>query len=350
MGAAIEAKDLKVTPRDGKAGSLRKNEDYTVTYKNSIKSGTVTVNMTVKGVGNNLSGSWSDSFTIKQLDLNDKTLVFDTNDGKLPYSPKGAKLGTITVTKDGKACTLRAGVDYTAKYEYTDKTKKYNVGGKVTATITGKGLCKGTKTFKDLEIIQADFDKHINVSDDVTADSDAFNADPNKALSKAVTVTDASGVKLGFNKDYKITDIIKSSSDTEEKTFTIQPIGKNANNYTGTKTVRYRVAKNLAKDKNFIFNKDLEKKDPLAYDGRNPVKLTTVEIDKYINKNISTEDPKYDTRTYRLGGKNANIEIVSGTYKNNAKKGTAQVTVRGIAGVDGGFYGQKVLKFKIVEK
>ncbi len=349
MGAAIEAKDLKVTPKGGKEGSLRKNEDYNVTYKNSVKSGTVTVNMTVKGVGNNLSGSWSGSFTIKQLDLSDQTLVFDTNDGKLPYSPKGAKLGTITVTKDGKACTLRAGVDYTAKYEYTDKTKKYNVGGKVTATITGKGLCKGTKTFKDLEIIQADFDKHINVSDDVTADSDAFKADKNKALSKAVTVTDASGVKLGFNKDYKITDI-KPGSDTEEKTFTIQPIGKNANNYTGTKIVRYRVAKNLAKDKNFIFNKDLEKKDPLAYDGRNPVKLTTVEIDKYINKNISTESPNYDTRTYRLGGKNANIEIVPGTYRNNAKKGTAQVTVRGIAGVDGGFYGQKVLKFKIVEK
>lgn len=35
----------------------------------------------------------------------------------------------------------------------------------------------------------------------------------------------------------------------------------------------------------------------------------------------------------------------------NLAKGTAQVTVRGIAGVDGGFYGQKVLKFiKIVEK
>lgn len=168
-------------------------------------------------------------------------------------------------------------------------------------------------------------------------------------MSKAITVTDASGVKLGFNKDYKITDI-KLGSDTEEKTFTIQPIGKNVNNYTGTKTIPYRVAKNLAKDKNFIFNKDLEKKEPLAYDGRNPVKLTTVEIDKYINKDISTDNPDYDTRTYRLGGKNANIEIVPGTYKNNAKKGTAQVTVRGIAGVDGGFYGQKVLKFKIVEK
>ncbi len=187
------------------------------------------------------------------------------------------------------------------------------------------------------------------MSDDVTADSDAFKADKGKALSKAVTVTDVAGVKLSLNKDYKIIDI-KGVSDTEEKTFTIQPIGKNAKNYTGTKIISYRVAKNLAKDKNFIFNKDLEKKDPLAYDGRNPVKLTAAQIDKYINKNISTDNPNYDTRTYRLGGKNANIEIVPGTYKNNAKKGTAQVTVRGIAGVDGGFYGQKVLKFKIVEK
>lgn len=350
MGSPIEAKNLKVKPRDGREGSLRKNEDYTVTYKNSVKSGTVTVNVTVKGVGNNLSGSWSGSFKIDQLNLSDKTLTFDTNEGKLPYSPKGAKLGTITVTKDEKVvCTLRAGVDYTAKYMYTDKAKKYDVGGKVTVTITGKGLCKGTTTFKDLEIIKADFDKHINVSDDVTADSDAFKADKSKALSKAVTVTDAAGVKLSLNRDYKIIDI-KGVSDTEEKTFTIQPIGKNAKNYTGTKIISYRVAKNLAKDKNFIFNKDLEKKDPLAYDGRNPVKLTTAQIDKYINKNISTDNPNYDTRTYRLGGKNANIEIVPGTYKNNAKKGTAQVTVRGIAGVDGGFYGQKVLKFKIVEK
>lgn len=342
MGTAVEAKDLQVAAKNGV--KLRKNEDYTVTYKNGVKDGKVNVTVTVKGVGNNLSGTWSDTFAISQLDLGSQSVEINTKNSAIPYSPKGAKLGTITITKDGSTCTLKEGVDYNAKYEY-DPAKKYNVGGKATAVITGKGACKGTRRIANLEIIAADFnsDEHIIVSGDVTVDKDAYNKNKTKAIEKAVTVTDASGVKLKVGKDFKI----EEHADT--KTLVIHPAGSNAQNYTGTKTVPYRIATNLAKDKSFVFDKTKEKNDPLVYDGRNPVKLTTKDIDKYINK-MSSDAANYDQRKYRLGGSNANIEIVPGTYKNNAKKGTAQVTVRGVAGVDDGFYGTKVLKFKIVEQ
>lgn len=342
MGTAVEAKDLQVAAKNGV--KLRKNEDYTVTYKNGVKDGKVNVTVTVKGVGNNLSGTWSDTFAISQLDLGSQSVEINTKNSAIPYSPKGAKLGTITITKDGSTCTLKEGVDYNAKYEY-DPAKKYNVGGKATAVITGKGACKGTRRIANLEIIAADFnsDEHIIVSGDVTVDKDAYNKNKTKAIEKAVTVTDASGVKLKVGKDFKI----EEHADT--KTLVIHPVGSNAQNYTGTKTVPYRIATNLAKDKSFVFDKTKEKNDPLVYDGRNPVKLTTKDIDKYINK-MSSDAANYDQRKYRLGGSNANIEIVPGTYKNNAKKGTAQVTVRGVAGVDDGFYGTKVLKFKIVEQ
>ena len=115
--------------------------------------------------------------------------------------------------------------------------------------------------------------------------------------------------------------------------------------------INYVVAANLAKDKGFMFDKNLEKTDPLGYDGRNPVEITQAALDKYINKVDATKsaEEQEKARKYKLGG---NIRIVSGSYKNNAKKGTAQVTVVGTGQECNGntFYGTKVLKFKIVEK
>lgn len=315
-GTPVTVTGLKVESSKGR--TLKLDEDYTVTYKNNAKAGKATV--TVKGIGNNLSGSWTQNFTIKPVDL--KKLTFN-KDVKLPYSPKGAKLAEIDVLgENGEVLyTLTEGIDYTAKYTYSDKKTKA-AGSKVTVTISGKGACTG-KDIKlgDFEIIKGDFATCITVPEDIAVDGKNLA----KELEKAIKVTDVSGAKLSVKTNYTI-----GTPDKEAKTVELKPV--DTKNYENTCIVKFRVATNLAKDKGFAFKKNAK---PLEYDGRNPVELTA----DIIETNIGAK--------YKLG---ENIEIVPGTYKNNMKKGTASVTVRGKAGVDGGFYGTKVLKFKIVEK
>lgn len=311
-GKPITVKGLLVESSKGR--TMRLNTDYTVTYKNNAKAGKATV--TVKGVGNNLSGSWTQSFMINQVDLS--KLAFKT-DAELPYSPKGAKLAVLSAAKGDTEYTLKEGTDYTAKYQYDDKTKK--AGSTVTVTISGKGACIGKNiSIGKFKIAKADFATCITVPDDIAVEG----VDYAKEFAKAIKVTDASGAKLANKKNYTI-----GMPNKENKTVELKPV--DTANYENTYIVKYRVAKNLAKEKDFVF----DKKVALQYDGRNPVRLTSALIKKYVGEK------------YKLG---ENIEIVPGTYKNNTKKGTAQVTIRGKAGVDNGFYGQKVLKFKIVEK
>ena len=87
--------------------------------------------------------------------------------------------------------------------------------------------------------------------------------------------------------------------------------------------------RSIAKLKDVSFAKNYT----LYYDGRNPVELGAKEI---------SEIGGYK---FVLG---KDVEIVEGSYKNNYKAGNASVTIRGING--SGYYGTKVLKFKIVEK
>lgn len=315
-GTPVIVKGLKVESSKGRI--LRRDMDYTVIYKNNARAGKATV--TVKGIGNNLSGSWTQNFTINPVDL--KTLTYNIKE--LPYSPNGAKLASITAKNAANdVYTLQEGIDYTAKYIYTSKTKE--AGSKVIVSISGKGACTGRDIgIGELDIVKADFAECTFVPEDIAVDGKNLT----RELAKAIVVTDASGMKLVVNKDYTI-----GTPNKEARIVTISPV--DTKNYENTCIVPYRIATNLAKDRGFIFDKNKEKIAPLAFDGRNPVMLTAGIINEYVGP------------AYQLG---KNIEIVPGTYKNNTQKGTAQVTVRGKAGVNGGFYGQKVLKFKIVEK
>ena len=329
-GVGIELKSCKVTVgTTPNVVELKKDRDYTITYKNNAKAGKATV--TVKGIGNNVSGSWSTDYTITALKLEELTI--NAADQTMYYSPKGAKLGTITAKKGSDTYTLKEGTDFTAKYVYGEKTKA--AGTDVEVTISGKNGCTGKNIAiaDKITIVQADFGKCISVSSDVVLDKTTKTGKEQAALAKTLAVTDTSGAKLKLDKDYKMT--LKTDDETKAPIVVIEPKDETNSNYKGSKTVSYRVAANLAKEKTFVMDKNLEKTDPLSYDGRNPVQITQRDIDKYINTPNNTN--------YKLG---TNIRIVPGTYKNNTKKGTAQVTVQGI----GEFYGTKVLKFKIVEK
>ena len=355
----IYAEKIQVVTAEGKV--LKQDTDYTVTYKNNAKAGKATV--TIKGVGNNLSGSTSRTYTITGLELTGYTAPVEKQgpgkDGKIPYSPQGARLGKLVlVDKDDatKTLTLTEDVDFTAKYTYEDKKTKA-VGTEITSVvIKGKNGCKGQITVtgeRNLEIGKANFDECVSVSGAVIDSSITDPAKFQKALEKAVVVTDTSGKKLKIKKDY----VIESATDSSDSStyYVVKPSETTKGNYKSKETaegqtpdqdardpeikVSYVTAANLAKDKKFAFDKNFT----LTYDGRNPVEITQDEIDKITN--YTGADGQ--TRTYILG---TNIEIVPGTYKNNIKKGSGSVTIRGIATSDGkGFYGTKVLKFKIVE-
>lgn len=316
-GTPVILKGLQVKTSKGK--ELQENLDYTVTYRNNTKAGKATV--TVKGIGNNISGSWTQRFTINPVDIS----KFEFVKKALVYSPKGARLTTITAI-DPKTQTeyhLTEGVDYTAKYTYFDKKTKA-AGSSVQVVISGKGACKGKNiNLESFLIAKAPFEECITVNDDIVVDASAGNLA--SALEKAVTVKDTAGRRLKNKKDYIL---IYNALD---KQVTIKPLSY-ANYEEGSSYVaNYIAAKNLAREKNFVF--DNKTKEPLAYDGRNPVRLTAANIRDYVGKE------------YRLG---ENIEIVEGSYRNNTRKGMASVTVRGIP--EGGFYGTKVLRFKIVDK
>ena len=119
-----------------KTVSLKKDRDYTATYKNNLNAGTATV--TVKGKGN-YSGTMTCTFKINALKLTSATATL--SDTTLTYTGKALKpKPTVTMKVDGKTVTLKSGTDYTVKYSNNKKV------GTATVTITGKGNFTGTIT------------------------------------------------------------------------------------------------------------------------------------------------------------------------------------------------------------
>ena len=140
-GKAIKPKVTVKAKVDGKAVTLKKDADYTVTYKNNVNAGTASV--TVKGAGN-YKGTITRKFTITPV----KILKVTLSKTSYKYDGKAHKPTTTVTTKvDGKLVTLKKGTDYTVKYENN------TAAGTATVTVTGKGNYKGTltKTFKIVE-------------------------------------------------------------------------------------------------------------------------------------------------------------------------------------------------------
>lgn len=327
---AVEAEELSVVTSAGR--TLRRNVDYTATYKNNRKAGKAS--LIIKGIGNNLSGSLTIAYTIKPLDIgiNSKYKLSTTSDS-LRYSPNGAKLGVICVYDDttGDEIYLEEGVDFKVKYTYEDKKNKAP-GSKVDFVGQGINACTGyfsnsvdgNKTEfpiqKALFLYSIYFDGDVVVDASKTSTSDKLQ----KAIEKAVVATDYYGVKMKCKKDYTVE---VSESDKRviirptEKSYYLESdypellgdpyVWINYSQATNIKTVK--------PDKNYT----------LSYDGRNPVTLNKDDISAMLGGLKLNED----------------VEIVEGSYKNNCKAGSASVTIRGI----GKYYGTVTIKFKIVE-
>ncbi|MBQ1391363.1 MAG: leucine-rich repeat protein, partial [Firmicutes bacterium] len=119
--------------------TLKKDTDYTLTYKNNTKAGTATVTITGKG---NYAGTKTANFTIKPLPLAaaaTKTQISGLN--AKTYTGSAVKPAPVVkALVGGKTVTLKAGTDYTVTYKNNTKA------GTATVVITGKGSFTGSKT------------------------------------------------------------------------------------------------------------------------------------------------------------------------------------------------------------
>ncbi|MCM1090924.1 MAG: pectinesterase family protein [Butyrivibrio sp.] len=304
---------------------LVEGDDYVVSYGSNINVGKAVV--TITGI-NAYSGTIKKNFKILAYDMNDSMVGVD-EDVRAKYSKGGTK-PELNLTFDGR--TLREGVDYSITYK---NNKTFPATKQPQAVIKGKGSFKGTRTVdftieaKKLKDNDNEADNVICVIPDV-----AFN-NAGKYISKPV-LTDTDGKKLVANKDYKIVSYTYkvAGADTElpasgvslevgtEITVKLNGIGGYAgqNDEDAVCTYTYKVTKaDFSKAKITI--------KPQSYTGK-AVTLTQDDI------------------TVKVGGADVakeNYMVLPGSYINNVKKGTAQVTLIGL----NEYGGAKTVKFKI---
>lgn len=132
------AKKPAVTVVDGAGRTLKKDADYTVSYKNNVNVGTATI--TVTGLG-----MYEDQTLTKKFKITAASI--EKFSAKVEYAGTvysgSAKKPAVTL-KNAAGDKLKKDTDYTVSYKNNKDV------GKATVTITGKGSYKGTikKTFK----------------------------------------------------------------------------------------------------------------------------------------------------------------------------------------------------------
>ena len=242
---------------------------------------------------------------------------------RVPYAKGGAKPALIIKDKD---VTLKEGKDYTLSYA---KNKAVTNGDKkAEIKVKGKGNYRGSVILK-FEITKQSLSAKgitIEVADQFTT---------KKKLKKpSVTVIDVDGKKLKAKTDYTVGETVtyaQGNTDESGEVF-ITITGKG--NYSDADPVKVSFRYMAA-------SSDLRKTKIIKSISEQPYTGSYVQLGDDDLKEILYTDSKTDPRDLEPG----KDFVVSG-YKNNIKKGTAKVTLKGI----GAFGGTKTLNFKIIEK
>ncbi|MCR5788567.1 MAG: hypothetical protein K6G83_01630 [Lachnospiraceae bacterium] len=238
----------------------------------------------------------------------------------VPYEKGGAKPKVTVIDKDSDI-TLQEGRDYTLSYA---KNKAVTDGSKTAEIkVKGKGNYKKTVTLHFAVTPQSLDRLNITAADQFV---------PKAKLKKpSVTIRDLNGKKLAENKDFTVGKNLIYTGDDTTGSVTVTVTEKGT--YGGDAKVSYRYlassSSNISKAKKM---KDIPAQE---YNG-NEVRLNMSELSRilYTGKKSS---PKY-----LEPGKDFTVE----GYKDNMKKGTAKVTLKGC----GEFAGTKTLSFKINKK
>ena len=199
-----------------KGGGRRLTEGthYTVAYSNNINVGTATITLTGLDY---FTGTKKVTFAIK------KDLTATTVSSIADQAYTGSAITPAVTVKDGST-TLTKGTHYTVAYSNNTNA------GTATVTITGKGDYTGTKTvtFKIVKSIS-----------NATVSAIPDQAYKGSEIKPAVTVKDGS-TTLTNGTDYTVA----YSNNISVGTATVTITGKG--NYTGTKTVTFRILRSLS--------------------------------------------------------------------------------------------------------
>lgn len=308
--------------------TLKNEDDYTVSYAKEVNVGTAIVTVTGKG---GYTGSVKKSFKITAYDL--QTDEAHKLDG-IPVNPraaytKGGATPELALTFDGRPLTVKK--DYTVTYKNNKKLGGATGDKAPVMIVNGKGNFKGTLTIPfAITVNNLETDNKVTI----TAVDTAY---VNKAGKYAVTpvLTDVNGKKLAAGTDYEktLTYMLLNADGTETELTTadIAPAGSivkvtvmGKGSYTGSISATYRITE-------ASFSKAKITIQPKAYTGGRIM--------------LSEEDIKVT-----LGGKTLtygeDYTFVESSYKNNVKKGSATVIVKGL----NNYGGSKTVKFKITTR
>lgn len=198
--------------------TLKKNSDYTVSYKNNVNVGTAT--MVVKGIGN-YAGSVTKTFKITVKDI--AKCAISLAGTSYAYTGKAITPAVTVQVSSKNAVKLKKGVDYTITYSNNIEPGTASViikaaGNNYTGSIT-----------KTYTITKANVSK-LSVS--LSASSYTYNK---KAKKPAVTIKNGS-LTLENGKDYTVS----YSNNVKVGTAKVKITGK-GNHYTGTVTKTFKI-------------------------------------------------------------------------------------------------------------
>ena len=312
------------------------NGDYSVEYLKNTDKGTATIIFTGK---NGYTGTLKKTFAVKAYDIKEegvaeeKKLITVTMDEKVPYEKGGSRPKPV-VKFDGKE--LKEGKDYTLSYRNNTAVTVGKTSAKTPMVIVkGKGNFTGSIQ-KKFGIEPKNFEES-NVKMEL---SDKAYRNRKNAYKVTPKVIDENGKVLRAGSDYtNITYLhaettILANGDKREEWKPIEngsivlpetqikvEVTGTGKNYQGTLTGYYRITE-------YDFGKA----------------KVTIPTQFYSGKEVLLSK---DDIVVKFGGKrleNEQFEIVG--YKNNRKKGTATVYIKG-CGVYGGM---KEVKFRIKTK
>lgn len=305
--------------------SLKNGTDYQITYANNLNAGTGTA--TIKGI-NAYTGSIKKTFRIDAYNLKEDTAnrIGGLRAAITCKYLKGGSKPEIELTYAGKELT--EGTDYTLSYKNNKALTTAGTGKLPTVTITGKGNFKGSISKSFTIVGKALDDKEFPVT--LRAADKGFEDKPGNYISRPVLV-DSDGKKLTAGKDYDKNVIYLR----EDETF----LDKTDKLIIGEK-VKVKVTGRGA------YSGELEATYEMKPEDFSKAKITVVS-QPYTGRNITLDK---DDITVKLNGSHlrfgTDYEIIGGSYINNIKKGTAEVTIAG----KGKYGGMKTVKFKIISK
>ena len=359
-----EIKPLELTKEDGSAkvtltyqankkspAVVLEEGDYTVSYEKNVIKGTAA--MTVTGVAEKgFTGSKKITFKIEGSVLNNTAA--GSLEEAVPFMKSGAKPAVSVTTKDG--LVLVEGRDYSVTYKNNKAVAGKNAGKKApVAVIKGKGNYIGTMELP-FEITKNNVSEnsvYINVSDKAYG-AKTFNWKQNFKVQdiegKSLNAKDAN-IKEAVYTIYELPenyvgnltvgqklDVKADKNTAVPKDTIIQVSVQMTGSYEGTLTASYRICDEVL---------DIKK----AKISLNEKEYTGDEIEILFNSDFKVSELKTKTGTKALyiqsdDTKEANIEVVEGSYVKNIAKGTAIVTLRGT----GDFCGTKTVSFKIGQR